>query len=76
MTMPTREWRNFRGEASVAIKQNKDVVRLCEDAWLITANDPWMSLVRLIDIAHKYQISCETLEFESSLEWQHHPHPV
>ena len=71
-----RRWRTFRQEARMSEKRPAYVEPLGENVWLISADDPWLTVGELLHIARKSGIDCRTLEFDLESEWQDHPGPV
>jgi len=72
----SRDWTNFRRIAQLSVKETARCQRLADSVWLITEDDPWMSLAQLLELSRKNAIAARTLEFDLESQWQDHHSPV
>jgi hypothetical protein len=67
------KWRRFCKQADQSIEPRAGVQSLGENAWLLPADDPWLSEGEILRLARAYGVTCKTLEFDVESEWQDHP---
>jgi hypothetical protein len=67
---------NFRRLAALSVKETHHCERLTANVWLVTEEDVWLSLHRLLELSRQNAIGSRTLEFDLESQWQNHPSPV
>jgi hypothetical protein len=67
------DYPNFCRQAQSTVKQTKSCQRLAANVWLITSEDPLLSVDQLLKLARRYAINTRTLEFDLGSQWQDHP---